>query len=176
MQAEPEPECHCAEFHCPPIASPWESWQYIRFPLQLPCTNVISPPWHCPAAPIPINSSLSVLLGSHTAITEDANTAPHTFCHLLPLLLPLEWFSTLLIGYVELVSSRTTTSHLSSQTFLPVDKNQVSFLDERLKKSLFTLKKNTQPLKIQLSRVFLLKESISLEKKASYLTNFFSLP
>lgn len=46
-------------------------------------------PWHCPAAPIPINSSLSALIGSDTGLIEDANTAPHGFCQLLLLLLPL---------------------------------------------------------------------------------------
>lgn len=51
--------------------------------------NVFSPLWHCSAAPIPINSSLSVLIGSDTGIIEDANTAPHAFCLFLPLRLLL---------------------------------------------------------------------------------------
>lgn len=51
--------------------------------------NVFSPLWHCSAAPIPINSSLSVLIGSDTGIIEDANTASHAFYLLLPLRLLL---------------------------------------------------------------------------------------
>lgn len=78
-----------AEFYCLSLSSPWECWQYIRLALLFQCTNVISPLWHCPAAPIPIISSSSVPRGSGSGMREDANAAPRAFCQLLPLSLPL---------------------------------------------------------------------------------------
>lgn len=131
--------------------------------------------WDCPAAPIAINSPLSVLIGSDSGTIEDANTPPHAFCQFLPLLLPLGMFSSLQTGFVELVSSRTNPSHLSSQPFLSVGKNQVSFLDERHQKTLFFQDLKKHPAFKNPAQWGLSAERAD-RKERSCLRIFFSLP
>lgn len=91
-------ECQCAEFHCLLLSNPWESWQYIRLPLLFPCTNVISPLWHCPAAPTPINFSLRIQTLAHRGCQHctpwllSAAASPSPFSPLGMVLQPANWF------------------------------------------------------------------------------------
>lgn len=138
-------------------------------------TTVFSPLWHCPTAPIPINSSLSALTGSDPGILEDANTAPHQGPCLLAITTPPSALGTALqfansLCWAGLPQKSTLTPFFPA--FPPFWQRESIIPKWKAPKDSFKVKTNIQPLKTQLSRVFLLKEVISLETKTFYFRIF----